>query len=134
MSTYTIETSFHNHFAYMLDPFGFSIFEERYNQAMGNAIIVFAKPPTLIEIVKDRGQILASLGDERIERRDWVEFAQAVQFLSGSPDPVYVFPSVYNDETEDIQILNVSDDDVQALFTDPLRRSDHNATQKGNSS
>lgn len=109
MKPYSLESSFHNHFAFLLDQYGFLIIEERYHQAMDHAIIVFSKPPTLIEVVKDRGQILASFGDEHINRFEWVEFAHAVQFLSRNSEPVYSFPSIYNDETEDIQISHISE-------------------------
>jgi len=107
MTPYSLEASFHNHFSFLLHQFGFSIVEESYNQVMGNAVIVFAKPPTCIEVVKDRGQILVKLGDERLGSREWIEFSKAVQFLSGIPGQVYCFPSDYNDETEDAQVSHV---------------------------
>jgi hypothetical protein len=108
MPPYNIETSVRNYFGFLLDDFGFSIKEERYNQEMRNAVVIFSKDQTCIELVKDRGQIFVSIGDQRLIRWDWVEFTQAIQFLSGNPDPVYSFPSQYNDVTEEAQLYRVS--------------------------
>ena len=108
MQPYSIETGVRNYFDFLLDDFGFSITEERYRQGMGNAVVVFSHDQTCIELVKDRGQILAALGDLRLTRREWVEFAQAVRFFSGNPGPVYSFPSVYNEVTEELQLSCVS--------------------------
>lgn len=109
MSSENLKTSIHNHFRFLLNDYGFAIITERYNQSMGNAVIEFSKVQTLIVVVKDRGQILIELGDHRLERRESVEFAEAVRFLSGDPSPVYSFPAEYNDQTEESQVSHLAE-------------------------
>jgi hypothetical protein len=75
---------------------------------MGNAIVIFSCGNTRVEVVKDRGQILASLGDQRLSRWDWVEFAEAIQYFSKLPGPIYQFPTEYNATTEQEQIVRIS--------------------------
>ena len=108
MSDSILKDSVHERFQFLLDEFHFSITEERYEQEMGNAIVIFSSGNTHIEVVKDRGQILASLGDQRLSRRDWVEFAEAIQYFSKLPGPVYQFPTEYNATTEKEQIVRIS--------------------------
>jgi hypothetical protein len=82
------ELAIQSHLHFLIDEFGFSITEARFDQAMGNAVVIFAKNKTRIEVVRDRGQVLVSLGDEELDRWDWVEFAEAVKFLSGKSEPI----------------------------------------------
>jgi len=108
MSLYSIEIGVHKYFGFLLDDFGFSIAEELYRQEMGNAVVVFSKNQTCIELVKDRGQILVTLGDKSLTKWDWIEFAKAVQFFLENSDSVYSFPSEYNDVTEELQLSHLS--------------------------
>ena len=80
------ESAIRRHFRFLVDEFGFSIIEARYEREMGNAIAIFAKHRTRVEIVRDRGNVLISLGDEGLDRWDWVEFAKAIEFLTGNKE------------------------------------------------
>jgi hypothetical protein len=102
------EAAIQSHLHFLIDEFGFSITEARYEQEMGNAVVIFAKNKTRIEIVRDRGQALISLGDEGLIRWDWVEFAEAVKFLSGKSEPVYLFTSSSIPLSDDAQISHLS--------------------------
>ena len=75
---------------------------------MGNAIVIFAKNKNRIEVVKDRGDALISLGDEELDRWDWVEFAEAVKFLSGKQEPVYMTNSTNTPVSDDVQVSHLA--------------------------
>jgi hypothetical protein len=108
MLTDSTKTNIYKYFSFLLDDFGFSITEERYDQEMGNAVVGFSKNQTCIELIKDRGQILVTLGDKRLSKWDWVEFADAIGFLSGNISPVYIFQSQNKNVTEESQLSRVS--------------------------
>jgi hypothetical protein len=66
------------------------------------------KYKTGIEIVRDRGQALISLGAEGLDRWDWIEFAEAINFLSGKSEPVYLFSSLDTPLSDDAQVSHLS--------------------------
>ena len=108
MSLSNFELAIQSHFHFLIDEFGFSITKARYDQEMGNAVVIFAKNKTRIEVVRDRGQALISLGDEELDRWDWVEFAEVVKFLSGKSEPVYLFTSSNTPLSDDVQVSHLS--------------------------
>jgi hypothetical protein len=108
MQLSNFELAIQSHLHFLIDEFGFSITEARYDQEMGNAVVIFAKYKARIEIVRDRDQALISLGDEGLERWDWVEFAEAVEFLSGKLEPVYLFTSSNTPLSDDAQVSHLS--------------------------
>jgi hypothetical protein len=102
------ELAIQSHLQFLIDEFGFSITEARYDQEMGNAVVIFAKNKTRIEVVRDRGQALISLGDEELDRWDWVEFAEAIQFFSGKSELGYLFTSTNTPLSDDAQVSHLS--------------------------
>jgi hypothetical protein len=108
MTNNNLKTNVHAAFQFLLDEYGYSINRELYEQEMGNAIVMFSRGNARIEVVKDRGQILVRFGNERLDQREWIEFAQAVQHFSKNLDPVYAFPPEYNEATESAQIYHVA--------------------------
>ena len=108
MQSSNFESAIQSHLHFLTDEFGFSITKARYDQEMGNAVVIFAKNRTRIEVVRDRGQVLISRGDEEVARWDWVEFAEAIKFLSGKSEPVYLFTSANTPLSDDIQVSHLS--------------------------
>jgi len=108
MQLSNFELAIQSHLHFLLDEFGFSITEARYDQEMGNAVVIFAKNKTRIEVVRDRGQALISLGDEGLNRRDWVEFTEAIKFLSDKSEPVYLFTLSNTPISDDAQVLHLA--------------------------
>ena len=108
MQSSNFELAIQNHLHFLIDEFGFSIAKALYDQEMGNAVVIFAKNKTRIEVVRDRGQVLVSLGDEELKRWDWVEFAEAVKFLSGKSESAYLFTSSSIPLSEDAQVSHLS--------------------------
>ena len=108
MQLSNFESAIQSHFRFLIDEFGFSIIEARYEQEMGNAIVIFAMNKTRIEVVRDRGNVLISLGDESLNRWDWVEFAKAIEFLAGNKEPVYLTSSLNNVVSDDVQVSHLA--------------------------
>jgi len=108
MRSSSFESAVQSHLHFLVDEFGFSITKARYDQEMGNAVVVFAKNKTRVEVVRDRGQALISLGDEGLDRWDWVEFAEAVRFFSGKSEPVYLFTLANTPIPDDVQVSHLS--------------------------
>jgi hypothetical protein len=108
MLSNSTKANIYKYFSFLLDDFGFLITEERYDQEMGNAVVVFSKNQTCIVLVKDREQILVTLGDKKLSERDWVEFAEAIGSLSGNTSSGYLFQSQNKNVTEELQLSLVS--------------------------
>ncbi len=108
MQQSNFEAAIQSHFRFLIDEFGFSIIEARYEQEMGNAIVIFAKNTTRIEVVRDRSNALISLGDEKLDRWDWVEFAEAIKFLTGKQERVYLTTSSNTPVSDDVQVSHLA--------------------------
>ena len=108
MQVSNFELAVQSHLHFLIDEFGFSITKAHFDQEMGNAVVIFAQNKTRIEVVRDRGQALISLGDEELDRWDWIEFAEAVKFLSGKSEPVYLFTASNTPLSDDAQVSHLS--------------------------
>ena len=108
MQSSNFELAVQSHLHFLIDEFGFSITEARIDQAMGNAVVIFAKNKTRIEVARDRDQVLVSFGDDELDQWKWVEFAEAVKFLSGKSEPVYLFATISDPLSDDAQVSHLS--------------------------
>jgi hypothetical protein len=109
MRSSTLKDTIESHFRFLFDDFSCSITTECYDQTMGNAVVNFTNQYVCIEIVKDRGDILVSLGAPTISRWEWGEFADIIRFLSGNPEMVvYVLPAQDPNQTDESQIARIA--------------------------
>jgi hypothetical protein len=108
MSEGQFKSALHDAFKFLCNDFSLSVIEERYGEGMGNGFAMFAKNGALIQIAKDRGQLLILLGDEGLSTREWVEFAEAVKYFSKSTDPMYIFPSDDNPVSDESQLPHLA--------------------------
>ncbi len=80
------------HFHYLIEQYKFTVVVDNYSpEVMGNAEIVFASLSTGIEIVKDRGQVLISIGAIAQPRGEWFEFEDVVRAFAGDAERAYSF-------------------------------------------
>ncbi len=64
-------------FQYLIDDYGFSVKDERYDpQSFGNSLVEFRSKETAIRLVLDRGQVLIDLGPTSMGSEFLVQSAQ----------------------------------------------------------
>jgi hypothetical protein len=79
-------------FQFLLDEFNFSVEHEMYSyETMGNALVIFKSPTTIVKVVVDRSQAFLTIGMVSWPDREWFEFIDVVHFFAPELENVYAF-------------------------------------------
>jgi len=84
-------------FQYLVDDYGFSIANERYDpQSFGNSLVEFRSETTAIRLILDRSQVLVDLGPISWNPNSWFSLSSVMEFLAPEAgESAYVFPETW---------------------------------------
>jgi hypothetical protein len=84
-------------FRYLIDDYGFSVVDERYDpEAFGNSLIRFRSSDVDIVVVLDRGQVLIDISPYPMAQDYRFGLPSVVEFLAPEAgEPAYVFPETW---------------------------------------
>jgi hypothetical protein len=92
------------HFIFLENDYDFLITSDRYSpDVMGNAELIFKSPKTGFQIVLDRNQVLAKIGQVDQPEKKWFEFSDVVRHLSPDIKAAYIFPKDFSDHDKALE-------------------------------
>lgn len=99
MTQYSFTDRAKEHFSYLMDDYGYSVAEERYEpEAFGNSLVRFHSRMVDISIVLDRGQVLVDISPYLSQSNYQFGLPSLLDFLRpGTETSVYVFPETWED-------------------------------------
>mgnify|MGYP000219498111 CR=1 FL=1 len=105
MTQYIFTEQAKQHFHYLIDDYGFSVVDERYEpEAFGNSLIQFRSSAIDIMVVLDRGQVLIDVSPYPRLSNYQFGLATVVKFLAPEAnEPVYIFPETWEDYDDMIE-------------------------------
>ncbi len=113
-------------FAFLLDEYGFHIYQETYfPEKMGNASVLFTSDHTVISIILDRSQVLSKIGKRSKPSNEWFEITDIVRFFSSDEDmDVYQFSkkNPYDVPSVENQVLRLAK--LIRRYCEPVLRGD----------
>lgn len=93
------------HFGYLTSKYNFKICSDRFfPDVMGNAEVTFKSPKTGFQIVLDRNQVLAKIGQVNKSERDWFVFSDVISYFSPDVENAYVFPDDFSNYEQALEI------------------------------
>lgn len=93
------------HFEYLNSEYEFEICSDRYfPEIMGNAEITFKSSKTGFQIVLDRNQVLAKIGQVAKPERDWFAFSDVVSHFFPDIGNAYIFPDDFSNYEQALEI------------------------------
>lgn len=98
MGQYVFAEQIKKHFHYLIDDYGFSVIDERYDhEAFGNSLVQFRSSTTDVVVVLDKGQVLIDISPYPEIPNYRFGLATVVEFLSPDADePAYIFPEKWD--------------------------------------
>ncbi len=105
MTQYIFTEQAKQHFHYLIDDYGFSVVDERYEpEAFGNSLIQFRSSAIDIMVVLDRGQVLIDVSPYPRPSNYQFSLATVVKFLAPEAnEPAYIFPETWEDYDDMIE-------------------------------
>lgn len=87
MAQYVFNEQVKKHFGYLMDDYGFSVAEERYDaEIFGNSLVRFRLGPTQVRVVLDKGQVRAEMAPYPEIRGRWFILSEVIGFLAPEAD------------------------------------------------
>jgi hypothetical protein len=97
MTQYRFTEQARRRFHYLIDDYGFSVVDERYDpDAFGNSLVRFRSSAVDVVLVLDRGQVLIDINPYPMIEDYQFGLPSVVEFLAAEAgEPVYVFPETW---------------------------------------
>lgn len=105
MREYSFAKRVKEHFSYLVDKYGFSIVEERYDpKVFGNGLVRFQSLTLSISVVLDRGQVLIDFTPYPEMPGYQFDLGTVIKFLAlANRETAYIFPEKWDDYYEMIE-------------------------------
>lgn len=99
-------------FRYLVEEYGFSVADERYDRdAFGNSLVDFQSSKVTIRVLLDRGEVTIGVGPYPLSSDYWFDLSSVLEFLSvHTSEPAYVFPEEWDsyDDMVDWQVSRLA--------------------------
>jgi len=84
-------------FWYLIEDYGFSVVDERYNpEAFGNSLVDFQSNSIVMRVLLDRGEVTVDFRPRTGPSNSWYDLGSVVEFLAPEADePIYIFPETW---------------------------------------
>ena len=98
MEKYVFAEQVKKHFHYLIDEYGFSVVDERYDaEAFGDSLVQFQSSTVDLSIILDRGQVLIDIGPHPESPDYRFGLVSVIEFLAPEADePAYIFPETWD--------------------------------------
>lgn len=99
-------------FRYLVEEYGFSVADERYDpDAFGNSLVDYQSGKTTIRVLLDRGEVTIGVGPYPLASDCWFDLSSVLEFLAVHiSEPLYIFSEEWDrhDDMIDWQVSRLA--------------------------